>query len=287
MPHLRALSSGTDSEILVLEAVPFTETLLEMTQALSDPGFAPGGDTDLAERYVAAVAALLRDEGLRVRELVQIGSPTATIAGVARRQKATLIALAVRERRGFPQSLFRTLAENVLRASPTPIYAIPAATTEPGVQPPRFSGDILIPVDGSGLSLHAIPPALEFARGWAGKLIFVHVESRGSVDKARQVLDAALRRSEQEGLRAETIMKQGDPAEEILKLCAELRPSLIAMRTRLSLNDANGPLGSVTVKVLRAAPAPMLIVRKPPRPETKAAFPGAPSTEGKPVRARK
>jgi nucleotide-binding universal stress UspA family protein len=134
------------------------------------------------------------------------------------------------------------------------------------VEPPAVSGEIVIPVDGSGLSLQAIPPAADFGRRLSGRLIFLHVATSGSdVARAAAVLKAAKRRSEEEGIPAETFIRQGDPAAEILKFSAERRAALIAMRTRLSLTEENGPLGSVTVRVLRAARVPMLIVRRPAR----------------------
>ncbi|HVR83745.1 MAG TPA: universal stress protein [Planctomycetota bacterium] len=262
IPHLEVLAQGEDCEILVLEAVSFIETLLEMPLALGPLEL--GGDTELAQAYVSAVARQLRERGLRTRELVQIGTPIATIAGVARRQKATLIALAVRERSGFPFSLFRTVSEQVLRASPTPIYVVPAVTTEEGVEPPGTSPDILVPVDGSGLSLQVIPAAAEFARRLSGRLVFVQVvRPGGELTEGARSLEAAKRRSDQEDVPAETVLRRGDPAEEILKLSRERRASLIAMRTRLSLGESHGPLGSVTVRILRDARVPLLIVRRP------------------------
>jgi nucleotide-binding universal stress UspA family protein len=260
VPHLQAFSRGAESEILDLEAVPFTETLFEMPLAFSPSHFGIGSDTEVAEKYAASVAELLRDAGLRARELVQIGSPSDTIAGVARRQKSTLIALAIRQRQGFAHRLFRTLAESIVRASPTPVYAIPA-----GLEAIASTPDILIPADDRGLFLGAIPAAAEFGRRGSGRLVFLHVEtSESDRESVRHWMGAALRGAEKEGVPAEAILTAGDPAEEILKLCAALRPSLIAMGPRLSLSET-GPVGSVTFRVLRAARAPMLIVRRPMR----------------------
>jgi len=259
VPHLQVLSRGADSEILVLEAVPFTETFFEMPLAFSATHFGVGSDTEVAEKYVASVAELLRDLGLRAREWVQIGAPTDTIAGVARRQKSTLIALAIRQHRGFLRRLFRNLAESIVRASPTPLYAIPA-----GLESIPSTPDILIPADDRGLFLGAIPAAAEFGRRGSGKLVFLHVQTPTSdPERARRSMREAVRRAEQEGVPAESIVTVGDPAEEVVKHCAARRPALIAMSTRLSRNPSTGPIGSVTFRVLRAARAPMLILRRP------------------------
>ena len=121
----------------------------------------------------------------------------------------------------------------------------------------------MIPVDGSEDSLQSIPAAAKFCRRLSGRLVFVHVRNPGAPEsEARDVLDAARRRSQEEGLPTESILRDGDPATEILGVSKERQAALIAMRTRLSLHETRGPLGSVTVRVLRAARFPTLIVRK-------------------------
>jgi nucleotide-binding universal stress UspA family protein len=179
VPHLEILSDRAESEVVVLEAVSFLETLIEMPVSLAGQEFGKSGDTDFAEKYVAGVVEHLKSRGIRSRGLTQIGSEVATIASVARRQRASLIALAVRERRGFPNTLFRTVAEQVLRASPTPVYAVPAWTTEPEAPPPAPGGTVLVPVDGTGLSLQVIPPVADFCRRFSARLRFVSNHSRG------------------------------------------------------------------------------------------------------------
>jgi len=270
--HLRVLADRQDAEIIVLEAVSFIETLFEMPNALSPDQFGGGGDTAFAQKYVSAVCELLHSQGLKARSLVQIGSPAATVASVARRQGATLIALAIRERAGFPQTLVHTLAEKVLRASPTPVYAVPAVTTEDGVDPPAPSGEIVIPVDGSGLSLQSIPAAAAFCRRLGGHLLFLHVLSPGSdASSVERVFRNALRESEREGIPAETLFRRGNPSSEILKVCEERQVSMIAMRTRLRAKESSGLIGSITLQILRSARVPMLIVRRPVPPAATAA----------------
>jgi len=254
-----------------------------MPNALSPISLGEGGDTGFAEKYVAAVAGLLRSRGLRARELVQIGRPAATVASVARRQKATLIVLAVRERSGFPRSLFRTLAEHILLVSPIPVYAVPATTTEMGVDPPRPSGTIMVPVDGSGLSLQSIPAAAAFCRRLRGRLLFIHVRTPGSDEHSvERVFKAALRQSHREGIPAETLLRRGNPASEILDACTEQGGAMIAMRTRLRGTQPSGLLGSVTLQILRSARVPVLIVRRSvPEPSDQEVSAGSPTEVSK------
>jgi nucleotide-binding universal stress UspA family protein len=212
IPHLEIISGRAGSEVVVLEAVSFLETLIEMPSELGGKDLGPSGDTNFAERYVAAIVDLLRSKGLKARGLTQIGSDVATIASVARRQRATLIALAVRERGGFPTSLRRTVAEQVLRAAPAPIYAVPARTTEPEAPPPAPEGVVLVPVDGTGLSLQVLPAATEFCRCFSSRLLLAHIVPRGAGDAAaRRVFQVALERAAARACRRRSTSRRATP----------------------------------------------------------------------------
>jgi len=58
-----------------------------------------------------------------------------------------------------------------------------------------------------------------------------------------------------------TEIRCGDPAEEILRAAAELGVDLIAMTTHAHGGWKHLLLGSVTQKVLRSAPCPVLVTR--------------------------
>jgi nucleotide-binding universal stress UspA family protein len=220
---------------------------------------------DVAERYVGAVAGLLRSRGIIAREVTQVGADADTIASVARHLKATLVTLVAREPTGFLRRPIRSPTEQALEACATPMYVIPAPASgeEGGMQPPVAYGRVLVPLDGTAASLEVIPAAAPFCRRFAAPMLFVHVvRSETEVWQSRDVFHDALRRAEREDIPAETLLQKGEPAEAILRTCDELRGSLIAMRTRMTEMDRLGPLGSVTVQVLRAARVPMLIVRR-------------------------
>jgi len=263
LPHLDRLALAPESEVTVVEAVPFLETLLELPKSLGGMEVGPSGDMDVAERYVGAVAGLLRSRGIIAREVTQVGADAETIASVARHLKATLVTLVAREPTGFLRRPTRSPAEQALEACTTPMYVIPASGEEGGMQPPVAYGRVVVPLDGTAASLEVIPAAAHFCRRFAAPMLFVHVvRSETEVWQARDVFHDALRRAEREGIPAEALLQKGEPAEAILGTCDELRGSMIAMRTRMTEMDRSGPLGSVMVQVLRAARVPMLIVRR-------------------------
>jgi nucleotide-binding universal stress UspA family protein len=263
LPHLERLAAPPNSEVIVLEAVPFLGTLLEMPKSLGGLELGHSGDVNVAERYVSAVAGVLRSRGIVAHGLTEVGSASATIAKVARHLKATLVALAIQERHGLLRSFGRTPAEQALAACPTPMYVIPARPAKRETPPPAPYARIVVPLDGSEGSLDVIPAAAAFSRRFSAPLLFVHVvPDKPKAASSSGVFPPALRRAEHEEVAAETLLGSGDPASEILRICSELGGSLIAMRTHLTAAEAGGPLGSVTVHVLRAARVPMLIVHR-------------------------
>jgi len=70
------------------------------------------------------------------------------------------------------------------------------------------------------------------------------------------------------GTRVDFAVRLGDPAEEILTVAAEQRATLIALATHGYSGLKRWTLGSVTDKVVHAAPMPVFIVRSDAQPPT-------------------
>jgi nucleotide-binding universal stress UspA family protein len=257
IPHLDRLAADPGSEVVVLEAVPFLETLFAMPKSMGP------GDLDVADRYVDSVAKLLVSRGISARGLTQVGSHEQIITNVARRLKATLVILPVREPSGFLAGLERTPAERALAACSVPMYVVPATAARNGA--PATYGRVVVPLDGTPASLDVIPAAAPFCRRFSAPMLFLHVlPSERDAWDARGVFQAALRAAEREAVPAETLLGKGEPADEILRQCASLGGSMIAMRTHLASGETGRNIGSVTVRVLRSAAVPMLIVHRRP-----------------------
>jgi universal stress protein A len=62
-------------------------------------------------------------------------------------------------------------------------------------------------------------------------------------------------------VRVETVVGQGAPAAEILRIAAEQQASLIVIATHGRTGLERLALGSVAERVIRAAPCPVLVVR--------------------------
>lgn len=144
---------------------------------------------------------------------------------------------------------------------------------------------ILVPTDFSEFSLEAIDPAVTLARCTGGRvdllfvledlpsvpiLTFEHLpvgtaehfyeESRA---RAEETLAQTMAEHVPEELRGETRVRRGPAASGIVETARELPADLVAMTTHGRSGLTNALLGSVTERVVRTAPCPVLTVRRP------------------------
>lgn len=138
---------------------------------------------------------------------------------------------------------------------------------------------LLIPTDGSQAALRAVQHVVRMAPLIRDlDLHLLHVEplidswevkshlvvddiselQRSGAEEALREAEAALRAA---GLEYRTHVAQGDAAETILRLCAELDCHQIVMGTRGMTALGGLLLGSVSSKVLHGAPVPVTLVK--------------------------
>jgi nucleotide-binding universal stress UspA family protein len=140
--------------------------------------------------------------------------------------------------------------------------------------------NILCPVDFSGPADHAETQAIELARALGGELIFLHVavatalygEEAGLVDNtavyeaeqewADKRLDERVSAARAAGVSARAVRRAGVPYDEIVKAAGEEEAGMIVMGTHGRSGLDRLLVGSVTERVIRLAPCPVLTVRE-------------------------
>ncbi|MFQ5899002.1 MAG: universal stress protein [Candidatus Methylomirabilia bacterium] len=75
-----------------------------------------------AEDYLQSIVDKLEPKGIRASAHVRIGLPTREIVAAARDLKADLIAMTTHGRTGLRRLLFGSVATEVLRDAPTPLF---------------------------------------------------------------------------------------------------------------------------------------------------------------------
>ena len=83
-----------------------------------------------ARRYLERTAAVLRDQGMPVRPLVEGSRPATTILDVAEREGVDLIMLATHGRGGMERLFLGSVADRVVHHSRCPVLLIPTRNGE-------------------------------------------------------------------------------------------------------------------------------------------------------------
>lgn len=123
---------------------------------------------------------------------------------------------------------------------------------------------ILVPCDFSAFSARALERAAAIARWYEARLTVLHVVPLAQDLPPREVAAAELARfvepARDAGVPIETAVAEGDPVREILGRASESRADLLVIGTHGRGGFERWVLGSVTEKVLRKAPCPVLTV---------------------------
>jgi nucleotide-binding universal stress UspA family protein len=134
---------------------------------------------------------------------------------------------------------------------------------------------ILVAYDGSGEAERAVDWAANLARGLDGSSVTVisvaptleaaphiadAVDPSSSVEKHRDQAQKAAAKLEEAGLEAETLVRAGNPAEEILNVADEQGFDVILVGHRGISATRRFLMGSVSERVVRHASRPVLVI---------------------------
>ncbi len=139
---------------------------------------------------------------------------------------------------------------------------------------------ILVPTDFSDFSKSALPYAVDLAKKYGAKITVIHVfdeellspiffQVGAKAEEYYAQLRAAfdneianfLASTETDGVEIESFLTNGKPFVEIVRYARENGVDLIVQGTHGKTGIAQALLGSVTEKVVRKAPCPVMVVR--------------------------
>jgi nucleotide-binding universal stress UspA family protein len=151
---------------------------------------------------------------------------------------------------------------------------------------------ILVPLDGSQYSGRAIPYAIEIAKRFGGKVIFMQVvrptpvllptteisttsdpvttqmviesarvQDKTNVDHTKRYLKRKLRQAVIHGINGSYVVVLGEPAKAIIEFCKEESVDLVVMTTAGKSGLKRAFLGSVADVIVREPGIPVLAIR--------------------------
>jgi len=143
---------------------------------------------------------------------------------------------------------------------------------------------ILVPMDFSDTARKALQYAVPFAVAFEAEVVVVHVlqpfsippeigyappqwavTQRELMESAREGLDTLCVREISARARSEVLVREGVPWQEIVAAASEHKADLIILATHGRTGLKHALLGSVTERVVRHAPCPVLVVRETER----------------------
>jgi nucleotide-binding universal stress UspA family protein len=183
------------------------------------------------------------------------------------REKADLVVMATRGRRGLAGFLLGSVAETVVRHGGRPVLCI--REPEHGAALPYRR--ILVPTDLTPASRRAFPMAATLARGFGSEVLAVHVahvaarrglvgvshavEASPSEEAVVRFLDPDFR-----GLRVGARVLIGPAWQRIVEAARAERADLVALSTHGHDSMSDRIFGSHAERVVRQGPCPVLVV---------------------------
>jgi nucleotide-binding universal stress UspA family protein len=215
-----------------------------------------------AEAYLNQLLERLSAEGLAVEAEVPYGDARAAdwILSESASRDAWLVIMATHDREGVDRLLHRGVGLAVVEESKAPVMLV--HSSDPALAQ-RFEAEhpvLAVPLDGSDLSESVLPVATSLAQAIQGELLLVTVAgSAGNRDGA--YLDGVCRRLESAVTRVTTVVRTGDPAEEISATADEYGVAAVIMATHGRTGLARLALGSVAEAVVHRSTVPAVLLR--------------------------
>ena len=220
--------------------------------------------------HIDALAAMIRERGVRCEVAIVRGDPAFQILQAARDGAADLVVMATHGRKGVSRVVLGSVTEAVLNATPCPLLTIPPAASGGGGAFLR----VLCAVDFSVSSAATFSHALAMVEPANGEVTILNVVAPAAAtaprDAARADAEDALARLHARAtggiapwcqLRDE--VRFGEPAAEVLKAAAEDDAQLIVVGAHCRRPAVAALASSNAERIVREARCPVLAVPAP------------------------
>ncbi len=240
---------------------------------------------DSGRRERAARAALdeclarARAAGVEAHGSARWIEPAEGILRAITEARPDLVVLGTHGRRGLSRALVGSVAEEVVRASATPVLLLHAAAN--GSVPPKVAAvplRVLVPTDFADASRRALAETVQLAQASGASIVLVHAMTNPAYSSANALLGTAVAIGQaavaahqalrealgaHEGARVPMTSKlvEGPVAAAVHRLADELDADLIALGTRARGGVGRGRRcsGSVADDIVRGAARPVLV----------------------------
>jgi nucleotide-binding universal stress UspA family protein len=220
---------------------------------------------EAASKLRTFVNNTLGADAASVQTAVVEALPVDGIRAAARQLDASLVVVGTHGRSGVNRLMMGSVAERILRESPVPVLTVRGDSLAPG-ETLRLR-HVLCAVDNSGASRRALAWVSRMARCFGSQVTVLHVRQRETPGQAAsnaiEDLPAWVPASMRRECTLECVVREGEPAHEIVALARELETGMLVMGTQHRLFHGVSVIGNTTAIAVRHAPCPVLTVIGP------------------------
>ena len=228
--------------------------------------------TEAAKDKLRESVTYIASKGVEADDpVLTFGSPHSGIVEAAISTNASLILVGSGTHSQEKNFKLGTTTERIIQESPKPVFVLKQGTTMKATH-------ILCPVDFSETSMQALKNAITMAFRFKARLTILNVsDDRGSswfasraeieklqskrIEKQHEELDKFLDGLNLAGLEWSKEVRNGNPAEEILKAITDTSADLLVMGTVGRTGPSRLIMGSVTEKVVREVPCSFVTIK--------------------------
>lgn len=283
VPYAGALAKGMHIPMQLLHVVDPNIERLEDPEDLTHPVFYDQlleHQQAWARVYLQGAAQRLEANGIAAEPRVVVGVPAHEIANTAGTDGTHLVAMATHGRAGIERMVMGSVTDGVLREGKMPLLLFhPRNHRAAMTNPPRT---IFVALDGSAFAERSLAVAQYTARAVGARLLLTRVVPFSSYalvapeviaygaypdamtmarEETRSYLEERERDTARAGLEVQSILLEGDPAHELVRLASATPDSLVVMTTHGRSGISRAILGSVADEVVRRAGTPVLLLR--------------------------
>lgn len=142
----------------------------------------------------------------------------------------------------------------------------------------KFLKRILIPTDGSDPSMRAAEFAIKIAKHFNSEIVAIYVIDRVILEEVSKVherhgleeeirknaercLNYIVKLAERKGLKARSIVAEGQPHDQIVRYAESLKANMIIIGSKGRRGMNRILIGSVAERVIEYAPCPVLVIK--------------------------
>lgn len=246
-----ALARICRSQVILLQILEYN---------LGYTGLAPEGvihwEQEVAA-YLGEIKAQADDLGVAAEIVIRRAEQAfAAIVEEAEQRQADLIVMGRHGKHGLTKLLMGSVTERVIGLSPISVLVIPQ-------QSPLPWETVLIAHDGSPYGDAAWDAALELVKRLDARPLGVSVaREEGELPEAEAIVQKMLMRANRLGIPMDIRVSVGAPDDVITQTALAKRVHLIVMGSHGRTGLKRLLMGSVTARVIGAAPCPVLVVKR-------------------------